>query len=196
MKLLEYKEEVKRTLPDLGTVLVPTGEMQAYRINLNTLHTVLGMGTELEELSTAILTNDKVNMGEEITDLLWYACNHANLYDVTIDFFEGGNEVFNEEPNYGQLELLFHDITVTVSRLQDFDKKALAYGKPINRVKVEEELNNLLGYVEEFYQEAALDKEKCMQNNIDKLRVRFPDKFNNEQAINRNLEQELKELKK
>ena len=36
--------------------------------------------------------------------------------------------------------------------------------------------------------------EQALQNNIDKLRVRYPDKFSEELAINRNLEMERKEL--
>ena len=40
------------------------------------------------------------------------------------------------------------------------------------------------------------DLEEILQTNIDKLRVRFPEKFTKENALNRNLEQERKTLEK
>ena len=36
--------------------------------------------------------------------------------------------------------------------------------------------------------------EKSLENNINKLKVRFPEKFTEENAINRNLEEERKQL--
>jgi hypothetical protein len=58
MKFEEYKREVQRTLPDLGSVI------------LNSVHMVLGMCSELYELKEAKEKNDIVNIGEEITDIL------------------------------------------------------------------------------------------------------------------------------
>jgi hypothetical protein len=38
--------------------------------------------------------------------------------------------------------------------------------------------------------------EKCLENNIAKLKIRFPDKFDAEKAINRDLASERAELEK
>ena len=42
----------------------------------------------------------------------------------------------------------------------------------------------------------GFDLELAMQNNQDKLRARFPEKFESEQALNRNLVDERTELEK
>lgn len=80
--------------------------------------------------------------------------------------------------------------------LLDQFKKHIFYGKPLDVVNVGEELADKLWYIVNLCRLLNLDPEQLMQNNIDKLRVRFPDKFTMENALNRNLEAERKELEK
>ena len=42
----------------------------------------------------------------------------------------------------------------------------------------------------------GIDYEKSLENNINKLKVRFPEKFTEENALNRNLKEERKVLEK
>jgi hypothetical protein len=51
----------------------------------------------------------------------------------------------------------------------------------------------VLANIAEFYN---LDFFQCLTNNIDKLKVRYPEKFTNEAAQNRDLEAERVELEK
>ena len=73
-----------------------------------------------------------------------------------------------------------------VAELSDVFKKHLAYNKPIDWVNVEEEVADAMWYIVNF----------CRINNIDKLRKRFPDKFTEEAAINRDTTAERAELEK
>lgn len=83
-----------------------------------------------------------------------------------------------------------------VAELSDVFKKHLAYNKPIDWVNVEEEIADAMWYIANFCRINNINFEKILQNNIDKLRRRFPDKFSEEQAINRDVNAERIELEK
>ena len=80
------------------------------------------------------------------------------------------------------------------AELSDVFKKHLAYSKPIDWVNVEEEIGDLIFYVANFCTMNAIDLEQVMQTNINKLRARYPEKFTQENALNRDLETERKIL--
>ncbi len=44
------------------------------------------------------------------------------------------------------------------------------------------------------YPEQGLDFYKLLENNINKLKIRYPDKFDTAKALNRDLESERKKL--
>ena len=73
MNIQIYQQQVTRTFPDLGSKL------------LNSIHCVLGIGSELlEEVTDAMNTRDKVNLGEELADAQWYACNYATVHGIKL----------------------------------------------------------------------------------------------------------------
>lgn len=78
--------------------------------------------------------------------------------------------------------------------LADAFKKNLAYGKPIDWVNVKEEIGDLMWYVANFCVMHGFDLEEIFQITIDKLKIRYPEKFTSESAINRNLDKERKVL--
>lgn len=83
-----------------------------------------------------------------------------------------------------------------VAELADVFKKNLAYGKPIDWVNAKEEIGDLMWYVANFCNLNDIDLEQVMETNINKLRARFPGKFTQENALNRDLETERKILEK
>jgi NTP pyrophosphatase (non-canonical NTP hydrolase) len=80
--------------------------------------------------------------------------------------------------------------------LQDVFKKNLAYGKPIDWINVQEEIGDLCWYLAGLCQINNFDFEKILDRCIEKLKVRYPNKFNSDDAINRNLEKEREILEK
>jgi NTP pyrophosphatase (non-canonical NTP hydrolase) len=82
------------------------------------------------------------------------------------------------------------------AELSDVFKKHLAYNKPIDWVNAKEEIGDLMWYISNFCRINNINLEEIMQTNIEKLKIRFPDKFSQENAINRNLEKERVELEK
>lgn len=83
-----------------------------------------------------------------------------------------------------------------VGELADAFKKELAYGKPIDWVNAKEELFDIMWYVANFCRINDIDFEKGLDTNMEKLRVRYPEKFTEKDAINRNLEKEREILEK
>lgn len=100
--------------------------------------------------------------------------------------------------NYALLDNLHMTVGMVteVGELVDVFKKNLAYNKPIDWVNVEEEVADVMWYLVNFCRINSIDLEKALYNNIQKLKVRFPDKFTGEAAINRDTIKERVELEK
>lgn len=72
----------------------------------------------------------------------------------------------------------------------DVLKKWIFYGRPVDEVNLEEELGDLMWYIAEAANALGVDLGKLMAMNIEKLRARYPDKFTESDAQNRNLDAE------
>lgn len=77
-----------------------------------------------------------------------------------------------------------------VGELADVYKRALAYKKDIDLVNVKEEVGDIIWYLMNFCTLNKIDIHECLQMNINKLQKRFPNKFNTEDALNRDLDKE------
>lgn len=67
--------------------------------------------------------------------------------------------------------------------------------KPLDTDNVIEELGDLLWFIALFARNLGTDLESIATINIEKLKVRYPEKFTEELAINRDLEGELNAIK-
>jgi len=83
-----------------------------------------------------------------------------------------------------------------VGELADQFKKNMAYNKEIDWVNVQEEIGDLMFYVAGFCTINNFDLEKILSKNIEKLKTRYPEKFTEENAINRDLNKEREVLEK
>ena len=80
--------------------------------------------------------------------------------------------------------------------LMDVYKKFIMYGKPIDIHNIGEENGDILWYIALICNFHGLSLEQIMEVNIAKLRMRYPNKFTEHDALNRDLEAERKELEK
>lgn len=87
-------------------------------------------------------------------------------------------------------------LTTETAEIADVFKKKLAYKKEIDWVNIQEELGDVMFYIVNMCNINNWDLRDILQNNINKLKVRFPDKFTEENALNRDLTSERKELEK
>ena len=89
-------------------------------------------------------------------------------------------------------------MTVGVSgeagELLDPLKKTIFYGKSLDKINLDEEIGDILWYVAIYLNARGITFEQIMQQNIDKLRARYPEKFTSEHAINRDLDAEREAL--
>ncbi len=81
-----------------------------------------------------------------------------------------------------------------IGELADPFKKNFAYGKDIDWINVKEELFDLIWYIANFCRVNNIDFEAGLDNNIAKLKSRYPNKFTQKDAINRNTKRERKIL--
>lgn len=69
----------------------------------------------------------------------------------------------------------------------DVLKKEHAYGKPIDRVNLKEEIGDMIWYAAVGCRGLGITLEEAAQANIVKLSTRYPDKFTFDAALNRDL---------
>ncbi len=85
-------------------------------------------------------------------------------------------------------------IATEAAELMEVLDKTLSDNEDIDYVNVLEEFGDINWYEAIGVDAMGGDFENILTTNIEKLRKRFPEKFTNEEAINRNLEEERKIL--
>ncbi len=175
MNIKEYQEQAKRTCVDLGE-------------EKNRQHMLMGIISEIGEITDAYKKElaygkqfDRVNLKEECSDVSWYIVNWATFNNI---------DLINPTSNARMLSWIAEDVSnCEVDYLIDFIFIGLDLSKPQLMLDRWYTICIKLGLSdEEFYQ--------GLSNNINKLKVRFPDKFTNEAALNRNLDAERTQLEK
>lgn len=176
LTLKEYQHLAQRTNAELGD----------FRGNLN--HMLLGLNSEFNELYDA---TEDVNRAEEITDYLWYLVNYATMRKIDlwrVTEFVDTYYILQENDDYiGHLQR-------AVSVLTDLEKKEYVYKKMIPRETLINAVTDILERINDCYVFYAMSPEESMARNISKLQIRFPEKFTEHNATNRDLESEYKAL--
>lgn len=172
MTLKEYQIAVQRTMTYLGTE------------QLDILHMIVGLNSEINELLDA---KDAINLSEELSDINFYLTNYCNLtgIDISEHFVFSGASLYNVENNDSIIEL-----TCQISKLTNLEKRELAYKKKVDDGGRLEQVINIYKVLNDCFVDYSLDPNDSMQKNIDKLKARYPEKFTEEKALNRDLELE------
>lgn len=90
---------------------------------------------------------------------------------------------------YDQLHMVI-GVSTEAGELLDQYKKGFAYGKKLDKVNIVEELGDLLWYIANMCNILGVDLEKVFEINVEKLKSRYPDKFMQDAANNRDIEKE------
>jgi NTP pyrophosphatase (non-canonical NTP hydrolase) len=85
-------------------------------------------------------------------------------------------------------------ISTEAGELLDAYKKHFAYGKELDKVNVGEEIADMMWYISNLCRMLNIDYEEMLERNINKLKARYPEKFTQENALNRDLDVERKIL--
>lgn len=118
---------------------------------------------------------DIINVGEEIADMCWYIVNN---------FTQRGESLTNMTYGWSPVNSLI-DVVEYVETL------ILLWAD-----REETRIYNKIGVLKAIAEYFELDFFQILTNNIDKLKIRYPDKFSTEKALNRNLDAERIELEK
>lgn len=201
MKLSQYQIEAKRTLP----------ELENHEIDV--LHMIMGVNTEIGEIldiyKRKIAYGKELNMihlSEELGDTFWYLVNLCTLEDIELsdnelDFKDELKEFEKLFLNSGQLVIeKYFTFDNYFKSPETFSNGILCFLSEFNNLVLQRYIDTEVQfYVYGLYKMfcmIGIDVEKSLQNNIDKLKVRYPEKFDITKAINRDLESERKELEK
>lgn len=87
-------------------------------------------------------------------------------------------------------------LATEAGEIQDQLKKAIFYGKTLDKVNLEEELGDLFWYIAIMSDALGVPFENIMEKNIAKLKARYGDKFTETAALERNLIAEREILEK
>lgn len=100
------------------------------------------------------------------------------------------------DPQFARLMHAAMGMVTESAEFMDALKKHAIYGKPIDEVNLKEELGDKLWYVALAVNTLNTTFGLIMEQNIRKLKKRFPDNFTEEAALTRNLEAERAELER
>ena len=82
-------------------------------------------------------------------------------------------------------------LSTETGEFSDGLKRKLFYGKPLDLVNLEEELGDILWYIAEAMVALGVNPSSILKRNLAKLKkVRFPEGFNSNNALNRDLDKE------
>lgn len=179
----------KLTLTEYLPLAVRTrAKLPSYKEDL--MHMVIGMSSEINELVMALNLKDAVNIAEELADIQWYFANYCDLTSDSIEKYEQNTNRDYADNYHIYLGLLTHNISV----LNDLVKKHAVYNKELNIDEQMRTLNGLQIAIHGICSCLNLDIESALYKNIEKLKVRFPEKYSDYNANNRNLELEREKL--
>jgi len=186
--LLEYQELAVRTCTDLG------------HQGTNERHMNLGVITEIGEtldiFKKYMAYNkpmDLVNLGEELADIVWYIVNKCAFENLSLD--EDYQGVLDQTAELLETKMFtVPDLAVELKTEAILVLILNTYCAPVNNIFSAPIVQiAFLNHIASWFD---LDFGDCLSNNIDKLKVRYPEKFTEEAAIERNLEAERVELEK
>lgn len=165
MNWKDYCQAAQRTLVDLGND------------KLDLSHMILGMISEYNEYQDAVAYIDNVNRNEEVGDIYWYVGNYCNIQNIT--------PILNNNIGY-------EGYAYCLSKLSNIVKRYVAYNVDIDKLEEEYWINGILYNLNTMYVDTTM--EQVLEKNINKLKVRFPDKFDIDKVLNRDLSSEYKTL--
>lgn len=102
------------------------------------------------------------------------------------------NDLGNLKANLAHMAL---GITGEAGEVADIIKKHYAYGKPLDKLHLVEEIGDIMFYLNGLLAELDVEWSEVLEVNIKKLEARYPDlKFNADHAINRDVDAECEAM--
>lgn len=176
---MNFQEYIKFAVRTESKINPYTGV--AFSKQQRVFHAAMGLVTESGELIDAYKKHiyygkdlDRVNIKEEIGDICWYLALAHDVWGIS------------EPKAYpkGETTGTLAQITLMVQ------SSAVCIGFTEEKRIFEEQLADILGAIVVICKTEGFDLEEILDTNIAKLKARYPDKFDAEKALNRDLKTE------
>lgn len=171
----DYQTRAMRTMSPKEPRLM-SGELQQL------LHSSLGLSGEIGEIASAY---DDINKIEEIGDACWYVAAGADALGHDMEDIE-----FDSENAENHVE----DLQAYCSTISDHVKRAIYYNAGIDDTQLMELFGRALVCLNYYASECGVTLHECMDRNIEKLKIRYPTRFTEEQALRRDTRKEREAL--
>jgi len=163
--------------------------------NLDLVHGSLGLINEFFELKEAVHKKDVINIKEEIGDSVWYICCMLNGLDLTFEDLEiAAPDVFIPAGDLAALKIAGVQHNDAIAGLSDTVKAYLMYNRTYTLEHWVFLIKEVLIAISVVAKVFGITMEEIMAANKAKLEARYPEKFSEECANNRDLSKEHKAL--
>lgn len=166
-------------------------------------HGAIGLSGEISEIHEAFLNAgfvpekmDTVNLEEELGDICWYIANMSKAlgYDANWALPQQMNNL--TDPDLDNFLLKSIKMSAISGNILDSFKRKIYYNIELDREKLVSSIDELIKLVYGMAANLKVEVSSIQQKNVDKLRVRFGEKFSEHAVANRNLEAEREILEK
>lgn len=181
MDFKEFTEKALRT----------ESKVEYAKVNLSEFLTLLELYTTIGKLL------DYIKKGMFYSNYSKYDQNYEaivnRIYQLYTEFRANKDEqIIIKDTNFRLIHGLLGAVT-EASELSELLVKYLKNGE-LDKVGIGEEFSDIDWYKAVTFDELGIDEEVARTNVIDKLRVRYPEKYSDELAANRQLEEEREKL--
>ena len=162
-------------------------------------HGIVGLMSEIFELNHAIVKEDKVNILEELGDMLWYTALMVNALFPDKDVINDGS-LGQPDPStiaeFSTGDMLGISVAIAnlISLMADWYKKVTFYKLDINKESMVRWIETMLGLINFLIYTNGSTSSQVMKTNIDKLKARYEGGFSKEKVQERDLDKERKIL--
>lgn len=162
-----YQEKALRTLNDKGR-------------DQNILHCVMGMSGEIAEYLEAVGEKDCI---AELGDCMWYSAVLLHILGHSMKDIHGRTNgvTKGKSPRYASAK----SAVLLAGENTDSLKKTIFYGKPLNEIAMAERVGEYVFCIESLAKQIGVNLLDVATRNIEKLTIRFPEKYEDHLAINR-----------
>lgn len=144
------------------------------------VHLVLGISGEYLSEVVPLLTSSLKNKGaleEELGDVMWYVGCYCVIYQLEF-------RPLATKP--------LDSLEKAIGELLEMHKKNYAYGKELIEKEQIKYIQTIIYWVYHIADTFDIEVDQMLEKNIEKLKIRYPDSFKSEQAINKDSEKESK----
>jgi len=145
---------------------------------------VAGMGLAGEAAEVLELVCNEIDDGDKLTkefgDLAWYVAETATIIEVSLGDLPKPTLMFPATTLIGAVDLM-----VRAGKLTDYLKKVVGHGHAVDVARVSTGLAEVLVALTHLTERAGLDFASVLDQNVAKLKARYPEGFSSEKSVAR-----------